>query len=72
MASSRLKRWWRLDAVDLSVGAPFRYLLSGGVSLIGLTPAGSFGAWRLVERALGPFMSHFAMFALIRPTRVHP
>jgi SAM-dependent methyltransferase len=63
---------WRLDAVDLSVGAPLRYLLSGGVSLIGLTPAGSFGAWRLVERALAPFMSHFAMFAMIRLTRVHP
>ncbi len=63
---------WRIDAVDLSVGAPFRYLLSGGVSLIGLTPASTFSAWRLVERALAPVMSHWAMFALIRLTRVHP
>jgi SAM-dependent methyltransferase len=61
---------WRIDVVDLSVGSPFRYLLSGGVSLVGLTPAGSFGAWRLVERGLAPFMPHLAMFALIRLTRV--
>jgi SAM-dependent methyltransferase len=63
---------WRVDAVDLSVGAPFRYLLSGGVSLRGLTPAASFGVWRLLERALAPFMSRWAMFALIRLTRVVP
>jgi len=63
---------WRIDAVDLSVGAPFRYLLSGGVSLIGLTPASSFGAWRLLERALAPVMSRWAMFAMIRLPRVHP
>jgi SAM-dependent methyltransferase len=63
---------WKVEVVDLSVGGPFRYLLSGGVSLIGLTPAASFGAWRLVERALTPFMSHWAMFAIIRLTRVRP
>jgi SAM-dependent methyltransferase len=63
---------WRVEAVDLSVGGPFRYLLSGGVSFIALTPARSFGAWRLVERALAPFMSHWAMFAIIRLTRVRP
>lgn len=63
---------WRIDAVDLSVGGPFRYLLSGGVSLIALTPAGSFDMWRRVEGALSPFMSSWAMFALIRLARVRP
>ena len=63
---------WRIEAVDLSVGSPFRYLLSGGVSLVPLTPASSFGAWRLAERALAPFMTRWAMFAMIRLTRVHP
>ena len=61
---------WRVDAVDLSVGSPFRYLLSGGVSLNALTPDGSFAVWRLIERVFLPFMSHWAMFAVIRLTRV--
>ena len=61
---------WRIDRVDLSVGSPFRYLLSGGVSLVGLAPARSFGAWRLLEHALAPVMTHCAMFAMIRLTRV--
>lgn len=61
---------WRVDAVDLSVGGPFRYLLSGGVNLNALAPTASFGVWRLIERAFLPFMSHWAMFAVIRLTRV--
>jgi SAM-dependent methyltransferase len=61
---------WRVDAVDLSVGSPFRYLLSGGVSLNALTPDESFAVWRLIERVFLPFMSHWAMFAVIRLTRV--
>ncbi len=44
---------------------PFRYLLSGGVSLRGLAPAWSFGIWRQIENALGLWSSQLAMFAQI-------
>jgi hypothetical protein len=50
----------------------FRNLLSDGGRLIALTPAESSGAWRLAARARAPFMSHWAMFGIIRPTRVRP
>jgi SAM-dependent methyltransferase len=52
---------WRV--VLLKPIMPFRYLLSGGVSLRGLTPAWTFGLWRHLERALQPWMRHLAMFA---------
>jgi SAM-dependent methyltransferase len=61
---------WRIESIDLEVGMPFRYLLSGGVSLRSLTPAATFGAWRLIERALSPWMTSWAMFAIIRLRRV--
>ena len=44
---------------------PFRYLVSGGISLRSLMPAWSFGMWRSVERALEPWMGRLAMFAII-------
>jgi SAM-dependent methyltransferase len=44
---------------------PFRYLLSGGVALRSLMPAGTFTFWRGVERMLEPWMGTWAMFALI-------
>ncbi len=51
---------------------PLRYLLSGGVSLRGLMPGGSFGFWRGCERLLTPWMEYLAMFALIVLIRVEP
>jgi len=44
---------------------PFRYLLSGGVSLRSFMPGWSFALWRKVENLLQPWMKHLAMFALI-------
>jgi SAM-dependent methyltransferase len=61
---------WRIDRVGLELGTPFRYLVSGGVSLRSLTPRGTFAAWRSVERALSPWMTYWAMFALIRLERI--
>jgi SAM-dependent methyltransferase len=61
---------WRIDRIGLELGTPFRYLLSGGLSLRRLTPAVTFTAWRSLERSLSPWMAHWAMFALIRLERV--
>jgi len=44
---------------------PFRYLLSGGVSLRSFMPGWSFALWRNVENLLKPWMKSLAMFALI-------
>lgn len=44
---------------------PFRYLLSGGVSMRAVVPSWSFPLFRWVESTLGPAMSHLAMFAFI-------
>jgi SAM-dependent methyltransferase len=59
---------WRLTSI--SVTMPFRYLLSGGVSLRSLAPAWTFGLWRGVERALDPWMDRLGLFAQIVLTRV--
>jgi SAM-dependent methyltransferase len=48
---------------------PFRYLLSGGVSLRSLAPNWSFVVWREFERLLLPAMPLLAMFAFIRVDR---
>ena len=44
---------------------PFRYLLSGGVSMCSLMPGWSFALWRNLENLLRPWMKSLAMFALI-------
>jgi len=54
---------WRIELIKPIM--PFRYLLSGGVSLRGLAPAWSFGLWREIENALGRWSNQLAMFALI-------
>jgi hypothetical protein len=54
---------WRLELLRPMM--PFRYLLSGGLSLRGLAPAWSFPLWTLLERALAPAMTSLAMFAQI-------
>lgn len=59
---------WRLKKKRLMM--PFRYLLSGGVSLRGLTPAFTFDFWRGFENLLGPLMGRLAMFAEIVLERV--
>jgi hypothetical protein len=54
---------WQIEHVRPMM--PFRYLLSGGVSLRPLTPAWSFGLWSAAESVLGPWERSLAMFAQI-------
>lgn len=44
---------------------PFRYLVSGGVSMRSLTPVWSYGLWKTIENWLTPWMDHLGMFALV-------
>ena len=54
---------WRV--VSVIPFMPFRYLLSGGVSMRALMPGLTFGLWRAVERALAPWAGSLGMFAQI-------
>lgn len=54
---------WTIDTIKPNL--PFRYLVSGGVSLRSLVPAWSSGLWRGLENALEPWMDKLAMFAQI-------
>jgi len=49
---------------------PFRYLLSGGVSMRSLAPPWSFRFWRAMERALEGWSDRLAMFSQIVLRRV--
>jgi SAM-dependent methyltransferase len=44
---------------------PFRYLVSGGISLRNLMPEASFRLWRGFENMLKPWMDNLGMFAKI-------
>jgi SAM-dependent methyltransferase len=48
---------------------PFRYLISGGVSMRQLMPEATFALWRKLESWLCTWPRHWPMFALIRVTR---
>jgi SAM-dependent methyltransferase len=54
---------WRISSIEPLM--PFRYLVSGGVSMHALTPAASSPAWRVLERSLGGWMSWLGMFARV-------
>jgi SAM-dependent methyltransferase len=54
---------WRLRSITPIM--PFRYLVSGGVSLRTLAPAASYPLWRGLESALSPLSGRLAMFAHI-------
>jgi SAM-dependent methyltransferase len=61
---------FRREFPDLEIASirpmmPFRYLISGGVSLRGLAPAISAPVWRLVERLLAGANGTLGMFAHI-------
>jgi SAM-dependent methyltransferase len=51
---------WRIKPM-----MPFRYLVSGGVSMRSLMPEWSFGCWRWLENRIKPWMAHLGMFAQI-------
>ena len=52
---------WRVRSVEPMM--PFRYLVSGGVTLRGLMPAATYPLWRGLEKVLSPAIGRLAMFA---------
>lgn len=54
---------WHIQVIDRMM--PFRYLVSGGVSLRSLMPGYTFGLWKGFEKLLQPWMDKVAMFARI-------
>ena len=56
-------RQWRVETVAPTM--PFRYLLSGGVSLRSLMPGWTTEFWRGVELRLHKRIDSWAMFALV-------
>jgi hypothetical protein len=49
---------------------PFRYLVSGGVSMRTLMPGWTTPLWKTIERACEPQMKRLAMFSLISLRRM--
>lgn len=58
---------WQVTSVAALM--PFRYLVSGGVSLRSLSPGFSYPAWCRLERALARYVDRLGMFARIVVTR---
>ncbi len=54
---------WQIRSITPSM--PFRYLLSGGLSLRSLSPGWTFPLWSRIERGMQPRMDRWAMFAHI-------
>jgi SAM-dependent methyltransferase len=54
---------WQMRSLKLMM--PFRYIVSGGISLRNLQPGWSYALWSTLEYALQPFMPKLAMFAHI-------
>jgi SAM-dependent methyltransferase len=54
---------WSIERIEPMM--PFRYLVSGGVSLRNLTPEWTTAFWRGLERLMGGASQRMAMFALI-------
>jgi len=44
---------------------PFRYLISGGMSMRSISPNWSYAAWKFLEQVLSPWDHYLGMFALI-------
>ncbi len=55
----------QLKVLKIHPMMPFRYLMSGGVSLRSLMPGWSTGFWKWVENQINPFMKNWGMFVLI-------
>ncbi|NJO14805.1 MAG: class I SAM-dependent methyltransferase [Thioploca sp.] len=54
---------WQIQMIKPMM--PFRYLISGGVSMRNLMPGWTFSSWRRLEWLFQPWMNHWAMFAQI-------
>jgi len=59
---------WKIELIKPIM--PFRYLLSGGVSMRGFAPGWSFRLWKRLESALGRWNNQLGMFAQIVLRRV--
>ena len=59
---------WRIEVIKPIM--PFRYLLSGGVSLRNFAPTWSFELWKQIESALARWNDQLAMFAHIVLQRI--
>lgn len=59
---------WQIETIKPMM--PFRYLVSGGVSMRNLMPGFTFGFWGMLEKALQFQMKNLAMFAQIIIRRV--
>ena len=60
-----------LHIIEIKPFMPFRYLVSGGVSLRSFMPMWSFNIWKGVERILQSKMESLAMFAHITLVRIN-
>jgi SAM-dependent methyltransferase len=55
----------QLTIRELTLMMPISYLVSGGVSMRGLSPGWSYSLWRTFERVIAPLNGLLAMFAVI-------
>lgn len=62
----------QLKVLKIHPMMPFRYLLSGGVSLRSFMPGWSTGFWKWAENQLNPFMNNWGMFALVVVEKQEP
>jgi SAM-dependent methyltransferase len=58
---------WQIHSINPMM--PFRYLVSGGMSMRSLMPGWSFKCWRVLESFLQPFVSQLAMFVYVELRR---
>lgn len=54
---------WCIQKIRLHT--PFRYIVSGGVSLISFSPKRLYKVWRKIEQIMNPWVNAWAMFATI-------
>lgn len=66
------KEFPALQITKIRVMMPFRYLVSGGVSMRDLMPDWSYRIWNGFENLLQPWMNQWGMFAFITLVSVHP
>ena len=59
-----------LEIKEVRPMMPFRYLVSGGVSMRALMPGWTTPLWKTIERACEPQMKRLAMFSLISLRRM--
>ena len=58
---------WQITSIEPII--PFRYLVSGGVSLRSFMPGWTYPFWMWLERSMKPWSKHLAMFAKIILTK---